>query len=190
MNENELVRLAQEGDTEAFEQLFLTYKEKVYNSILGKSRSEDVATEVTQLAFIKAWNKINQFKGNSSFYTWVYRIAHNLFIDGYRKKIRKSEVALDAATWEQAGEEDKITGQTGYTSLNTKETLDQINQAIDSLSENHKKVLILYEIENLNYREIAKKLNCSIGTVMSRLFYARKKCRKQLSRILDLDTVK
>ena len=190
MNENELVRLAQEGDTEAFEQLFLTYKEKVYNSILGKSRSEDVATEVTQLAFIKAWNKINQFKGNSSFYTWVYRIAHNLFIDGYRKKIRKSEVALDAATWEQAGEEDKITGQTGYTSLNTKQTLDQINQAIDSLSENHKKVLILYEIENLNYREIAKKLNCSIGTVMSRLFYARKKCRKQLSRILDLDTVK
>jgi len=190
MNEDELVQLAQGGDTKAFEQLFITYKEKVYNSILGKSRSEDVATEVTQQAFIKAWTKINQFKRNSSFYTWVYRIAHNLFIDEYRKKIRKSEVTLDAATWQQAPEEDRISGQTGYTNLKSKEIMSQINEAIDTLSENHKKVLILYEIENLNYREIAKQLNCSIGTVMSRLFYARKKCRKRLSKILSLDTVK
>ena len=84
----------------------------------------------------------------------------------------------------------KLTGSTGYTALAGKEMMGQINEAIDTLSENHKEVLILYEIENLNYREIAGKLNCSIGTVMSRLFYARKKCRKQLSRILSLDKVK
>ena len=189
VDEARLVGLSQKGDCAAFDELLIRNREKIYNMVLKKSSSPDVAEEVTQQASIKAWRKIETFRGESSFSTWFYRIGFNTFLDECRKEKRRNAVSLDEIG-DMHGKgisplfEDTI-AVTGYHAVANKELGGQINDAIGELSPNHKKVLEAYEIENKNYKEIAKEQDCSIGTVMSRLFYARKNVRKNLSRTID-----
>ncbi|MAF25379.1 RNA polymerase subunit sigma-24 [bacterium] len=190
--EPKLISLSQQGDSLAFDELVNKNKNKIYLSILTKKSDPEIAEEITQRALIKAWKNIGKFQGKSSFYTWVYRISHNLIIDDYRKAKRRKEISLDQKL-EELGHafEKQLGGITpkGLTNLENAELRDKIHGAIDRLSPPHKKTLILYEIENLSYKEIAEEMHCSSGTVMSRLFYARRQARKHLNYIL-LDTEK
>tara|TARA_Y100000004_G_scaffold195481_1_gene262597 strand:- start:30 stop:626 length:597 start_codon:yes stop_codon:yes gene_type:complete len=193
IKEAELISLSQQGDNSAFDQLIKDNKQKVYLSVLSKKKNPDLAEEITQKALIKAWKNIEKFQGKSSFYTWVYRISHNLIIDEYRKEQRRKEVSLDERMEEWGSSfEKKLEGvePQGFENLANEELGETISEAIDKLSPPHKKTLILYEVENLSYKEIAKIMHCSSGTVMSRLFYARRQLRKFLNYSLPLDTKK
>ena len=193
IKEAELISLSQQGDNSAFDQLIKDNKQKVYLSVLSKKKNPDLAEEITQKALIKAWKNIEKFQGKSSFYTWVYRISHNLIIDEYRKEQRRKEVSLDERMEEWGSSfEKKLEGvePQGFENLANEELGETISEAIDKLSPPHKKTLILYEVENLSYKEIAEIMHCSSGTVMSRLFYARRQLRKFLNYSLALDTKK
>ena len=193
IKEAELISLSQEGDNSAFDQLIKDNKNKIYLSILAKKRNPDLAEEIAQKAIIKAWKNIEKFQGKSSFYTWVYRISHNLIIDDYRKEQRRKEVSLEERLEEWGSSfEKKLEGvePQGFNNLANEELGIKINGAIDQLSPPHKKTLILYEVENMSYKEIAEIMHCSSGTVMSRLFYARRQLRKTLNHSLALDMTK
>ena len=146
--EAELISLSQQGDNSAFDQLIKDNKNKIYLSVLSKKKNPDLAEEITQKAIIKAWKNIDKFQGKSSFYTWVYRISHNLIIDEYRKEQRRKEVSLEQRLEEWGSSfEKKMEGiqPQGFNNLANKELGLTINKAINKLSPPHKKTLILYE---------------------------------------------
>lgn len=146
--------------------------------------------DVVQDAFIKAHRYLDKFEGTSSFFTWLYRIVMNLAIDHIRKHRRQKAVDFtDAAISEQAGqvtEESllpKMLGGNPGRALQDKEIRGRIEQALGELSENHRAVLVMREVEGLSYEEMAEVMDCSKGTIMSRLFHARRNMQK---RLLDL----
>jgi RNA polymerase sigma-70 factor (ECF subfamily) len=190
LEEPELLRLSMEDeDTESFDELVKRTERKLHLSMLAKSGNPELAGEICQQAFIKSWKNIKKFKCKSSFYTWIYRISHNLLIDHYRKVKRKKEQSFEERMESDPFFETKtpLIEKTAYDNLNNEELMKQVDMALEKLSEPHKTTFVLYEIERLSYKEIAKEMRCSLGTVMSRLFYARRQARKSLSKILELD---
>ncbi len=183
-----LVELARSGDADAFRTLFDRYHRRAYSLALGVVKHADDALDVVQDAFIKAHRHLEKFEGNSSFYTWLYRIVMNLAIDHIRKKKRARHVDYGDALANSEGESaagdaallPRILGQNPGKSLARKEIREQISEALGSLSDNHRAVLIMREVEGLSYEEMAEVMECSKGTIMSRLFHARKNMQKQL----------
>jgi RNA polymerase sigma-70 factor (ECF subfamily) len=182
------VKAAQDGDREAFDFLVEKYKDIVYAVAYRFAHDPDLALDLAQDSFIRAYRGIKSFKGRSSFSTWLYRVAMNTCIDYTRRRSRSvdpltvpEEVAdyADAEPIEDAGERKPdqlaLSGELG----------DKIQEAIDALPEYHKSVFVLYEIEGMSYKEIAEVVGCSIGTVMSRLHYARKKLQRMLTPYVD-----
>ena len=179
-----LVRRSQAGDTRAFDELVTKYRGKVYAMTYHLVRNEAEAWDLSQEAFIKAWRGMPRFKGEAAFYTWLYRIAHNVVYDWLRKKKVQGDNEFDDARTDHAvaaGAEavprgvpapDKALGQA--------ELGARIRSAIDTLSESQREVILLREVEGFSYEEIATATECSMGTVMSRLFYARKKLQEIL----------
>ena len=165
--EIELIYRAQSGDTEAFGQLVTKYRIRIFNTINVIVCDENDAWDLAQEAFLKAWRSIKRFQGGSSFYTWLYRITTNVTIDSLRRKCRRNEVELD----------DAIPSSLPSPRANYRRTeiSEHINAALAQLTPEHRAVIVLKEIEDLQYHEIAEILGISVGTVMSRLFYARKK---------------
>ena len=180
----EKVRAAQAGDREAFDYLVERHKDIVYAVAYRFARDPDLALDLSQNAFIRAYRGIKSFKGRSSFSTWLYRIAMNTCIDWTRKKARSVDsLAVPEEVAEYAGSEPIVASpprEPGTDALSS-ELGEQIQRAIDLLPEYHRSVFVLYEIEGLSYKEIAEVVGCSIGTVMSRLHYARKKLRTMLA---------
>lgn len=177
------VRAAQAGDREAFDYLVERHKDIVYAVAYRFAKDPDLALDLSQDVFIRAYRGIRSFKGKSSFSTWLYRIAMNTCIDYTRKRSR----SVDSSTVpeEVAEYADSEPVRRGAPSGPRSDTLsselgEQIQRAIDLLPDYHKSVFVLYEIEGLSYKEIAEVVGCSIGTVMSRLHYARKKLRTML----------
>lgn len=179
----ERVRASQAGDRGAFDQLVDQYKEIVYSVAYRFARDPDLAMDLAQDVFIRAYRGIKTFKGKSSFSTWLYRIAVNTCIDYTRRRARSiepytvPEEVAEYADSEPVGSE-PVVGPVGLAL--SAELGEQIQQAIDALPSYHKSVFVLYEIRGLSYKEIAEVVGCSIGTVMSRLHYARKKLRAML----------
>jgi RNA polymerase sigma-70 factor (ECF subfamily) len=173
----ELIHRCQSGDTEAFGQLVTKYRTKIFTMLCGMVRNENDAWDLAQEAFLKAWRSIHQFKGRSSFYTWLYRVTINVTVESLRKRSRRSEVELDdaipsflpgpGANYERA------------------EIRALVYAALAQLTPEHRAVIVLKEIEDLPYQEIADILNLSKGTVMSRLFYGRKKLESILRPIFN-----
>lgn len=196
MDEKDLVRQAKEGDTEAFRQLFERHNRRAYSLALGVVRNPDDALDVVQDAFIKAHRYLPKFEGTSSFYTWLYRIVMNLSIDHLRKAKRKQHVdfndALSHVDGEGAVGEDsllpKILGADPGKSLIRKEMREHIRLALATLSDNHRTVLVMRELEGLSYEEMAVAMECSKGTIMSRLFHARKNMQEQLLSLMNADS--
>ena len=188
MDDRELVTAAQRGDRGAFKTLFERYHRRAYALALGVVRHPDDAMDVVQEAFIKAHKYLDKFEGSASFYTWLYRIVMNLAIDHLRKQRKVKPVELDEARLEAEGDEPLLprilSGNPGQALLD-KQIRGRIDQALDQLSENHRAVLVMRELEGLSYEDMAQAMNCSKGTIMSRLFHARRNMQKRLLDLLD-----
>lgn len=191
----EKVRASKAGDREAFDYLITKHKDIVYAVAYRFAKDQDLALDLAQDVFIRAFKGIKSFKGRSRFSTWLYRIAINTCIDYTRKQSRSvSSRAVPEEVAEYADSEPiGIRPPRGPAKKAlTSELGEQIQKAIDALPEYHKSVFVLYEIEGMPYKEIADVVGCSIGTVMSRLHYARKKLRTMLEPYveagLDVDT--
>ncbi|MHC4662462.1 MAG: RNA polymerase sigma factor [Planctomycetota bacterium] len=186
VQERELVRRAREGDQNAFGELFNAYREKVYAVAFRYTHEMNSALDVVQEAFLKAFRKIGDFKGESLFFTWVVRIAINLAIDMQRKKHGQGNIPFDK--YVEGGDVKPARGAVppgpaGEAVL--REFESDLAKAIEKLGERHREVFLLHAVEGLAYKEIAETLKLSIGTVMSRLHYARKKLRELLAGHLD-----
>lgn len=188
VDDRELVRSAQRGDRDAFRTLFERYHRRAYALAQGVVRNPDDALDVVQDAFIKAHKYLDSFEGSSSFYTWLYRIVMNLAIDHLRKHRRQAPVELDETRI--ASEDDdpllpRILGGNPGRALVDKQIRARIDQALDELSDNHRAVLIMREFEGLSYEDMAQAMGCSKGTIMSRLFHARRNMQKRLLDLID-----
>ncbi len=179
----EKVRASKAGDREAFDYLITKHKDIVYAVAFRFAKDQDLALDLAQDVFVRAFKGIKSFKGRSRFSTWLYRIAINTCIDYTRKQSRSvSSRAVPEEVAEYADSEPiGIRPPRGPAKKAlTSELGEQIQKAVDALPEYHKSVFVLYEIEGMPYKEIADVVGCSIGTVMSRLHYARKKLRTML----------
>src|ERR1700724_2242462 len=173
----ELIHRSQAGNTEAFGELVTKYRAKIYTMLYGMVRNENDAWDLAQEGFLQAWRSIHKFEGRSSFYTWLYRLTVNLAVDSLRRKGRRAEVELDDAIPSSL--------PSPRANYQRNEIRQHINAALAQLSPEHRAVIVLKEIEDLQYQEIAKILNLSIGTVMARLFYGRKKLQSILRPIYN-----
>jgi RNA polymerase sigma-70 factor (ECF subfamily) len=185
VSELDLVRRCQAGDTEAFDELVTRYRTRVFGMIYNMIHSEQDAWDLAQDSFVKAWKSIKRFRGQSSFYTWIYRIVMNVTIDWARKKQIKAGGAEfdDAISLKEIDPASKTAPKADvlpYETMERTEIRARIDRAIAQLSPEHRAVILMKEIEEMQYHEIAEALGCSIGTVMSRLFYARKKLQNLL----------
>ena len=172
-----LVRSAQKGDMIAFEELVARHRDKLYARAFSMMRNEEEAIDLSQEAWVKGWQRLVQFQGESSFVTWMTRIVINLCLDQLRKHKRQRTESIEAMDEESGGVERQMPVVTINPSdgLERTELRQRIDKALAQLSHEHRTALILHEFEDLEYKEIAKRMGCSIGTVMSRLFYARRK---------------
>ncbi|MFM7736987.1 MAG: sigma-70 family RNA polymerase sigma factor [Alphaproteobacteria bacterium] len=183
----DLVREAAQGDREAFRELVERYQRRVLGVVMGMLHDRDAALDVTQEAFIKAYRSIGSFKGDASFYTWIYRIAVNLSIDWQRREWRRPIAEAPRGTSGEAPVEDAIDrigdespGADPFLATRDRQLRERVREAIEELTPDHKAVILLREVEGLSYDEISRVMQCSKGTVMSRLHYARKKLQKRL----------
>ena len=173
----ELVQASRQGDMVAFEQLVVRHRDKIYARAYSMMRNEEEAVDLSQEAWVKGWQRLVQFQGESSFTTWMTRIVINLCLDQLRKRKRQRAEYIEAMEEESGG----VERQMPVVMVNPTERLERaelrvrIDEALGKLSEAHRTVLVLHEFEHMEYKNIAKTMKCSIGTVMSRLFYARRK---------------
>ena len=176
-DEPRLVDGAKCGDMQSFEELVSRYRDKVYLRAYSIMRNEDLAVDLSQNAWVKAWQRLAQFHGDASFATWLNRIVTNLCLDELRRQKRLRTDSIEEIEEATGPVENRMEIQEvdPIEKLNQKELRERIDDAMDKLSDNHRAVLVLYEYEHLEYKEIADQMDTSIGTVMSRLFYARKK---------------
>jgi RNA polymerase sigma-70 factor (ECF subfamily) len=172
-----LVKAAQRGDMEAYEQLVAKHRDKIYARAYSMMRNEEDAIDLSQEAWVKGWQRLVQFQGESSFATWMTRIVINLCLDQLRKHKRHRTESIEMMDEESGGVERQMPVVTVNPTerLERAELRERIDKALGQLSETHRTALVLCEFEGLEYKEIALAMNCSIGTVMSRLFYARRK---------------
>lgn len=174
----ELITAVLAGDTASYRPLVERYQGRIFAMVCGMVRSPEDAREIAHLAFVKAWQNLRSFRIDSSFHTWVYRIAMNLAIDHARRNKRRKTGSFDEAIG--ARDEDGTLLEQHHIdnpqkALQRKEMRERIFSALDELSEDAREVILLREIEGLSYKEIAETMGIPEGTVMSRLFYARKK---------------
>jgi len=183
LNDEKLVRSAQRGDMDAFEELVARHRDKIYARAFSMMRSEDEALDVSQEAWVKGWQRLKQFQGESSFVTWMTRIVINLCLDQLRKQKRQKAESIEQLAEDSGGVERQMPVVTTNPTegLERRELRARIDRALNQLSYEHRTVLILHEFEELEYKEIAKRMQCSIGTVMSRLFYARRRMANLLA---------
>jgi RNA polymerase sigma-70 factor (ECF subfamily) len=178
-----LVRRAQGGDARAFDQLVTRYRGKVYGMCHHLVQNEQDAWDLAQETFVKAWRALPSFKMDASFYTWLYRIAHNCSYDWLRKRRIVSDGEFDDELHREvaAGADAVPKGSARPDqAMRNKELGARIDDAIAQLSPDHRSVILLREVEGLSYEEIAEVTQQQTGTVMSRLYYARKKLQELL----------
>ena len=175
--DEKLVRRSQRGDMVSFEELVARHRDKIYARAFSMMRNEEDAVDLSQEAWVKGWQRLKQFQGDSSFVTWMTRIVINLCLDQLRKHKRQRAESIEHLDEELGGVERQMPTVTVNPTegLERSELRARIDRALKLLSYEHRTVLILHEFEDLEYKEIAKRMECSIGTVMSRLFYARRK---------------
>ena len=172
-----IVRKVLGGDANAFETLVLEYEKNVYNIALRMTGNSEDAADMTQEAFIKAYNSLQSFRGDSKFSVWLYRIVSNVCLDFLRSKNRRPTVSLSVE--DDDGEDAQPDGadesQSPELLLDRKLTRDSVRRGLDSLPPDYRQILLLREIQGLSYDEIAQALSLEVGTVKSRIFRARKR---------------
>jgi RNA polymerase sigma-70 factor (ECF subfamily) len=190
-----LVKRVRGGDQRAFKLLVERYQRKVYAVALGMLKDKEEAMDVSQDAFVKVYKYLDHFKGDSSFYTWLYRITANICIDRIRKRGGAEHVEFDESVATDASEArigalGSRLGTNPQKSALRRELAEKIQEALAQVPEKHRAILLLREIEGMSYEDLARTLEIPKGTVMSRLFHARTKVQKILSEYLELDESK
>ncbi len=167
------------------------YQRKTYSVAYGFLRNQEDALDVVQESFIKVHRYIGKFEGNSSFYTWLYRIVANLCIDHLRRAKRHRDVEFDDGL-RHDGKDESSTNLTHLTTygdpgdmLRRKEILSAVEESLDHLSDKHRAVIVMRELQGLSYEQMAEAMECSKGTIMSRLFHARRNMQRLLAERLD-----
>lgn len=175
--DEQLVGWSREGDTEAFEQLVFRHRDKIFARALMMMRNEEEALDLSQEAWVKSWQRLHQFQGESSFATWMTRIVINLCLDQIRRQKKMRAESIEQMEEDLGGVERHmpIEHANPTEGLENDELRKRIDEAMGKLTEAHRTVLALHEFQGLEYKEIAKRVGISIGTVMSRLFYARRR---------------
>jgi RNA polymerase sigma-70 factor, ECF subfamily len=189
LSDAQLVASATRGDTEAYRVLVERYQSRVFAIAFEIVKSREDAEDIAQESFVKAYFSLGSFKGDSSFFTWLYRIVHNMAFDVRRKLLRRGGATLEYDEVKVAqGEGTQISSGVSMgkaiigpqEAVLNRETATLLQKALAEISEEHRSVVVLREIDGLSYDEIAKVTGVSKGTVMSRLFYARKKLQQVL----------
>jgi RNA polymerase sigma-70 factor, ECF subfamily len=176
-------RAAQRGDEEAFGNIVRALHGRVYAVVYRVVGNAEDAREVVQMAWVKAWQKLGSYKQEARFFTWMYRVAFNTAMDHHRKVGRRKEVDLldEVAHDHEPGRASPVGEQAGPDEdVMRREQMEQFEQALQTLSPEHRTALVLREVEGMSYKEIAEVMKTREGTVMSRLYYARKAIQEQL----------
>ena len=182
MTEQELVFRAKAGDDEAFAQLMRDNETRIYNLTLRMTGNPEDAMDLAQEAFLNAWRGLKFFKGDSAFSTWVYRLASNACIDFLRRKKRRQDISLSMPTDEEDDSQPDIPDERFLPEreLERRELRQAVAHGLSRLSDEHRQVLVMREINGLSYQEIADVLDLEAGTVKSRIARARNSLRKIL----------
>lgn len=182
--EMELVRRAQRGDMGAYDDLVRRYQERIYATIYHMTSNHEDASDLAQESFIKAFHALKSFKGGSSFYTWIYRIAVNKTINFLKQRKNRTQMSLNDLDFNAEHDPDLvalISDKTPRREVGLAELQEKLNEAMLKLSDDHRLVVTLHDVQGQSHEEIAKIMECNIGTVRSRLFYARQQLQSHLS---------
>src|SRR5437660_4588742 len=174
--EDELVRRARQGELEAYDELVRRYQERIYATIYHMTSNHEDANDLAQEAFIKAFHALKSFKGGSSFYTWVYRIAVNKAINFLKQRKNRNQLSLDDLDVNAEHDPDLvalISDKTPRRETGLAELQEKLNEGLQKLSEPHRLVVTLHDVQGLSHQEIAEIMDCMIGTVRSTSLYAR-----------------
>ncbi|MBM4391976.1 MAG: sigma-70 family RNA polymerase sigma factor [Deltaproteobacteria bacterium] len=188
LTDAELITRVLKGETALYRPLVVRYQSRLFAMVRGMVRDDDDAKDIVQMAFVKAYQSLSSFRIDSSFYTWIYRIAMNLAIDHTRKNKRRKTTSFEEAV--ASRDEDGTLSEQHMDDnpareLQRKQLRERIYGALDELTEDMREVVLLREVEGLSYKEIADVMGIPEGTVMSRLFYARKKLQARLGASSD-----
>lgn len=184
VDDRQLVQRAQGGDMDAYDALIRRYQERVYATLYHMTANHEDANDLTQEAFIKAYKALKTFKGDSSFFTWIYRIAINKAINFLKSKRNKVHMSLNDLDFNAEHDPDMVafvSENTPRRAMNLTELQEKLNEAMQRLSEVHRLVVTLHDVQGLSHEEISKIMDCNTGTVRSRLFYARQQLQAFLS---------
>ena len=180
----ELVRRAQNEQAGAYDELIRRYQERLYATVYHMTSNHEDANDLVQESFIKAYRALKTFKGDSSFYTWIYRIAVNKTINFLKQRKNRTQMSLNDLDFNAEHDPDLvalISDKTPRRDLNLAELQEKLNAAMQKLSEQHRMVVTLHDIQGYSHEEIGKVMGCNVGTVRSRLFYARQQLQAYLS---------
>ena len=182
--EMDLVRRAQGGDLAAYDELVQRYQERIYATVYHMTSNHEDANDLAQDSFIKAYQALKSFKGGSSFYTWLYRIAVNKTINFLKQRKNRVHMSLNDLDFNTENNPDLvalISDKTPRREAGLKELSEKLNAALLKLSEPHRLVVVLHDVQGLSHDEVAEVMECNIGTVRSRLFYARQQLQSLLT---------
>jgi RNA polymerase sigma-70 factor (ECF subfamily) len=187
-NDQVLVRRVQEGDVAAFDSLVRKYRERLYSVVYNLTSNREDAADITQEAFIKAFSSINRFQGKSAFFTWLYRIGVNTTLSHLKRNRFRRFFSLE--NLQEEGSHAQVLETLAARHKSEKGALlselqEKLNEALQKLSPKHRTVVVLFEIEGLSHQEIAEIVGCSVGTVRSRLHYAKQQLQADLQAFID-----
>jgi RNA polymerase sigma-70 factor, ECF subfamily len=188
VDESVLVRRARNGELEAYDELVRRYQERIYATIYHMTSNHEDANDLAQESFIKAFQALKSFKGGSSFYTWLYRIAVNKTINFLKQRRNRIHMSLNDLDFNAEHDPDLlalVSDKTPRRETALTELQEKLNAALMKLSEPHRLAVILHDVQGLGHEEIAEVMGCNIGTVRSRLFYARQQLQAHLSDYLQ-----
>lgn len=180
----DLVRRAQKGDMDAYDELMCRHQGKIYGLLYNMTGNQQDAEDLVQEVFLKSYKVLKRFKGKSSFYTWIYRIAVNRTINFLKKRRNRSALSLhemDGAVESDPAYLALSSRESPFRDTSLSELQEKLNAALQTLSEKHRTVVVLHDIQGVPHDEIGKVLGCSSGTVRSRLFYARQQLQAELA---------
>ncbi|MEO6034614.1 MAG: sigma-70 family RNA polymerase sigma factor [Verrucomicrobiota bacterium] len=183
-----LVTRARNDDSAAYDDLIKRYQERIYATVYHMTSNHEDANDLTQETFIKAYRALHSFKGDSSFYTWIYRIAVNKTINFLKTRKNRVHMSLNDLDFNAENDPDLValvSDKTPRRDLNLAELQEKLNEAMQKLSEVHRMVVTLHDVQGLSHDEIAQIIGCNVGTVRSRLFYARQQLQGILTDYLN-----
>ncbi len=179
-----LVEASRNGEMAAYDELVRRYQERIYATIYHMTSNHEDANDLAQETFVKAYQALKSFKGDSSFYTWIYRIAVNKTINFLKQRKNRAHLSLNDLDFNAERDPDLvalISDKTPRRDIHLAELQEKLNAAMQKLSEPHRLVVTLHDVQGLSHEEIGKIMDCNTGTVRSRLFYARQQLQAYLS---------